>query len=717
LTRPPRWAAITFAAALCARLAFLLLADQPLLYTHQYHYFTNALRLALHPHPVEYVVFHDDWRTWNGHWTIAPLYHLFAGAVLRVFGLHLLALRLVQCALDALAAVGVAWLGRRAAGRRGWWAGIAYALYWPAVEMPTWTMTENLHTVLLVGGTALLARATERGTLRGYIGAGVVLGLSALTRSVGTGFIVLAGGLLAARALMAARRAGAMAWKPVLAPLLGLALGSAAIVLPFSARNVFIMHEPVLIETAAFENIWFANNFGDAQQFARQQEVVHNQPTPAAKRAAALHFALRGIRRHPERFADKVRLMFWHFLRPEGLHGMLRAERSQEPWRDWGTLLLDDVLLLAMLPPFVAYLVAGRPGAARAVTTLWIAYYLLMVVVIFHNEIRYRSAFVPFGFAGAAGGLAVLSDPSRGRRARIALGAGVLLVAAVVWPYAAPAWRALAAGPAIRAAEAAAASGDVSRAFAEAERAAARDPLSSRPWMDLGRALARAERPAAALAAYERALPLASPANWRATVARPRLLAAAGRLDEAEAALRAAHRLSWDADPWLVLEVAWRELPPPRTDVVMVGGQDYGAVRGFLHPRLQGVEGTHRGEFNLYDDPAGPQPPPGRHRWTRGRAWLRLRPAQPASAYDVTLYMGAPFPSPLESPRVTVRATGAPPRTFHLAPAIGAYTVRAAPAAGQPIEIEIEAPTWNRIGEPAEQGVRVDRLEARPARG
>ena len=349
--------------------------------------------------------------------------------------------------------------------------------------------------------------------------------------------------------------------------------------------------------------------------------------------------------------------------------------------------------------------------------TLWIAYYLLMVVVVFHNEIRYRSAFVPFGFAGAAGGLAMLGDAARGRRARIGLTAGLLLVAAIVFPYAAPAWRALAARPAIHSAQAAAAQDDVERAVAETERAAARDPQSARPWMDLGRAFAARDRPVAALAAYERAIPLASAANWRATVARPWLLAMAGRVDEANAAMEAAHRLSWDSDPWLVLEVAWRELPPPRTDIIVVGGQDYGAVRGFLQPRLQGVEGVHRGEFNLYDDPAGPAPPPGRHRWTRHRAWLRLRPTQAAAAYDVTLSMGAPFPCPLESPEVTVRVTGAEPRRFRLAPSLGTYTVRAAPAAGQPIEIEIDAPTWNRIGEPAEQGVRVDRVEARPARG
>ena len=146
----------------------------------------------------------------------------------------------------------------------------------------------------------------------------------------------------------------------------------------------------------------------------------------------------------------------------------------------------------------------------------------------------------------------------------------------------------------------------------------------------------------------------------------------------------------------------------------MVGGSDYGAVRGFLHPREQGVQGIHRGEFNRYEAPADSLPPPGPHRWTRDRAWLRLVPTEAASAYEVTLRMGVPFPSTLESPEVTVRATGAEPRRFRLGPAVAAYVLRAAPAAGQPITVEIDAPTWNRIGEPADQGVRVESMEVRP---
>src|SRR5688572_13514885 len=133
-----------FFVAFAARLAFWQLADQPLLYTHQYHYFSNALRIAQHPEPLAYVATSEEWRTWDGHWTIAPLYHLFLASVFGTFGPRLGPVRLLQCALEALAAAGVASLGRRVAGPRGAWAGVAYALYWPAMEVPTWTMTENI---------------------------------------------------------------------------------------------------------------------------------------------------------------------------------------------------------------------------------------------------------------------------------------------------------------------------------------------------------------------------------------------------------------------------------------------------------------------------------------------------------------------------------------------------------------------------------------------
>jgi len=704
--RLPAWAAGVFLVALAARLAFLFLADQPLLYAHQYTYFTNALRIAEHPEPLRYVLTSDEWRTWDQHWTIAPLYHLFAAAIFRLFGPHLLWLRLLQCVLDSLAAGAVGALARQVAGPRGWWAGLVYGLYWPAVEMPTWTMTENLHTVLLVTGVAVLAREAERPPSRNAFAGGILLGLSALARSVSALFIGLS-------VLWRLFRGG---WRRSARSALLLAAGGAAVVLPWTARNVFVIGEPVLIETAAFENLWYANNFVDRERFRRQEQTVHGQPTPAAKRAAALHFALRGIKRHPGRFLEKVGINFRHFFRPEGLHNLLRIERSLEAWRHAGSVVLDDLVLVAVLPLFAVFLFGGRRSAAWALMLLWTAYYLLMVVVVFHNEIRYRSAFVPFAFAGAAGGWALLGQRASRRSWLVWLGLalGLSLSASMVVPFFGPAWRAFTAARTGRAARAAVIQGDLSKAEGLAAAAAAHNPRSPRPWMEHGKSLAFAGNAGAALDAYDRGAALATLANWRAVVARPRLLLEAGRLEEAAAAGRAVDRLSWDTDPWLILEIAWRELPAPRTDAIVLGQGDYGAVRGFLHPRGDPALSAHRLEWNRYERLGGPLPPPGTHRWSRRRAWLRLVPLQAAAAYDVTLEMGSPFPSPLTSPVVRVRALGSS-WDFTLDREVKPYFFRVPATGGRALLVQIDSPTWNGAGEPAEQGVRVERFAVAPA--
>jgi hypothetical protein len=382
-------------------------------------------------------------------------------------------------------------------------------------------------------------------------------------------------------------------------------------------------------------------------------------------------------------------------------------------------VLLDDLPLLLAVPLFAVFLAAGRPSAARSLIVLWVAYYLFMVVVVFHNEIRYRSAFVPFLFAGAAEGARALADPAsrRTRRALLGLALGSCLAASMVAPYLVPGLRALAARWTMRRVDPSSARADPAEAARVAAIAAGRDPRSPRPWFDLGQALDRAGDPVEALEAYSRGVPLATGANWRGRIALPRLLESMDRGPEAGEARWALDRLSWDDDPWLVLEMAWRELPPPRADeVVLGGGEDYGAVRGFLHPRGGDPNlSRHRLEWNKYERLGGPQPPPGTHRWSRHRAWLRLVPATAARAYDVTLWMGSPFPSTLSSPEVTVRIGSGEPSRLMLDREVKPYRLRAVIPEGRPLVVRLDTPTWSRAGEPADQGVRVDRMTVSPS--
>jgi 4-amino-4-deoxy-L-arabinose transferase-like glycosyltransferase len=704
---------------LTIRVGFALIADPPLLYTHQYNYYTGALRLAEHPHPVGYALHSDQWRTWASGTTIAPLYYLVLGAFFRVFGPGLLGLRLFQGALDALVAVAVASLGRRLVGPWGLGAGVAYAFQWSAVEMTCWTMTENLHTVLLVGGLAILAAEAEapsRGLVQAF-GGGFLIGLSGLTRSVSSAFVPLA--MLWRWSLGGWSRARSRA---VLLPAVLVLAGGLFAILPWAARNVFLMRRNVAIETVGFFNLWDDNAAAlvSKDRYDRQLGTIRAQATPAAAGNLSLLFTARNIAGNPGGFVRKTVGNFWHFVRPELLNNFLMKEYPDDAWRNVVAFVTDDLMLLLALPPFVAFLLGGRPSPTRRLLTWWTAYYGIMVFVVFHTESRYRSPLVPVVLAGAAAGIAALAGERSRQKARAWAGlvAGLLVSIWTTWPYVGPAWSALAAQRALVPARLAIESGDLGAAEGLAEAAAAKAPRSPRPWLTYASWLAVHDHPAEAAVAVKRAAALAGSENWAPVAALPALLRAAGRDEDAVAALRAADRLSWDLDPWLMLEAAWRDLPAPRTDEIRLAGGDYGAVRGFLYPR--GIDPTlfsHRREWNDYPKLGGPQPPPGPHRWSRGRSWLRLQPGEAAPAYRVTLTMGSPFPSPLDHPVVFVRVNDGPVTRFVLTPELRDYDLTARIPPGATIVVRLDAPTWGRAGEPADQGVRVDALRVAPVGG
>lgn len=706
--RLPAWASGVFVAAFAVRLGFLLVVDQPLLYSHQYTYFTAAQKIAAHESPLSYVLTSDEWRTWDANWTIAPLYFLMAATSFALFGPSLLPLQLAQCAFDAFVAVLVAVLGRRLAGPRGAWAGALYAIYWPAIEMPSWTMTENAHTLLFTLGLTLLSRESLSGR-RAFLG-GFVLGISALARAVSSGFIALAAFL----------RFWPLRFRPGLRTGLLIGLGGAAAILPWTARNFWLAKQPAFIEDAAFENLWWANNFVDRRTYLEQDRRIRQASTQAERRALAVQFAREGVSRDPRKLLEKIETNFRHFLRPEGLQNLVRIERSLESWRHGASVLLDDVPLVLGVVFFCVFLVAAPYSPARALVSGWSAYYLFMVVVVFHNEIRYRSALVPFLFAGAVAGVGILLDRSRRSKLRTLAGLliGLSLAVSMLRPYATRAAQAAQAAWAQRGLDALVRERDWDGALRLTREASALAPGSARPWIALGRAAAWAGEDARAWEAYEEAAKRATIANWSPRIATPRLLAAAGEQELARRALHRLDKLSFDTDPWLMLEIAWRELPPPRADEVLLAQGDYGAVRGFLHPRgtHPGIS-AHRQEWNKYDQLGGEQPPPGGHRWSRSRAWVRLRPPSDVVAVDVSVSMGFPFPATRERGVVTLSVNGGPRERFEVGREIRPYTLRAEVAPGRPIELEIEAPTWNRPGEPADQGVRVDRVSLVPVPG
>ena len=144
----------------------------------------------------------------------------------------------------------------------------------------------------------------------------------------------------------------------------------------------------------------------------------------------AVRFALKGIARDPWRLVDKSVDNFWHFLRPEGLHNLLLRERSIEPWRH-AVHRRPRGCVPGPADPAAARLRLRRTAfASRTLILLWLAYYLFMVIVVFGNEVpRFRSPFMPFALAGAAGGVQALAAPGWRRRPLVWIGLAPRLLA------------------------------------------------------------------------------------------------------------------------------------------------------------------------------------------------------------------------------------------------------------------------------------------------
>lgn len=693
---------LVFLLALLARLLFVWLQNPPILFAHPYTYFDGALRIVEHAQPVDYVLRSEEWRTWDRHWTIAPLYYLYLAGFFTLFGASLAKLQLLQCLTESLVAAGVARLGQRLAGPAGAWGGLVYAFHLQALDLPTQTLTENLHTPLLLAGVLLLARDSPSARDgRRVFGAGLLVGLSALTRSVSSAFIPIL-------ALLEWNRTRDRAG---LARAARLCAGAALVILPWSARNAFVIGDPVPIETTAYENILWANHLGPPEDYRRHIQALDGLATPAERRAYATQVAVTAIRQHPDLFARKAWSNFWHLIRPEGLDGLLRLERSSEPWGHLKGLVLDDPFLVAALVLVGAFLFGSAPTPARALVLSWCGYFCLMVVVFFHNEVRYRLSLWPYVAAAMAAGLIACrqADATRRRRALAGALAGLLLSGLDVAPYVAPAVRSLAAWRELQPALAAARRGDVPAARPLLERVSATVPQAAWPHVEVARALAAAGQAQAAVDACRSALERGTPETTVARLMLPSLLQAAGRESPARQALRTAHQLSWNADPWLTLEVAWAALPAPRSDEIEVGGLDYGAVRGFLHSR--GIPGAPR-RWRGHERVDGP---PGAHRWSRGRAWLRVVPVTPAPAYEATLWLGVPPPGRLAPGARAQLRCGASVTVCELTASVAPCRLRvAAPAPGQALSFELRVPTWSRAGEPADQGARVERLTLTP---
>mgnify|MGYP003586122425 CR=1 FL=1 len=177
-----------------------------------------------------------------------PFFSVVLAALYAVFGYHYFPVRVVLLLVSASASVGVAGIGRLLFNRRvGFLAGLLCALYYPFVHWSLAFMTETLFLFLLVLAVYLFLRSVhERGA--GFAaGAGVALGLAAMTRVIAFAAApVLAAYLAVLPAARGRKLRLALSW--VAAMMIAFA--------PWVARNAIVFRAFFPSESGGVRQVW-----------------------------------------------------------------------------------------------------------------------------------------------------------------------------------------------------------------------------------------------------------------------------------------------------------------------------------------------------------------------------------------------------------------------------------------------------------------------------
>jgi Flp pilus assembly protein TadD/4-amino-4-deoxy-L-arabinose transferase-like glycosyltransferase len=381
----------------------------------------------------------------------APLYPYFLAVIYVVAGHSLLAVRLVQVLLGALACGLLSVAGQRwfehspaVARRAGWIAGLLMALYPPAIFFDGLIQKSALDSFLMACLLALLATTLRRTwrTWRAWLPLGLVLGALALTRENALVFVpcVLAWAVLGPVAHSLRGRAVAAGL---------VVLGLALTLLPVAARNQAVGGEFHLTTSQLGPNFSIGNRAGadgsytplrfargnaafeadDARDLAQQQ--VGRPLSPGEVSDYWLDRALDDIAADPPRWA--------RLLARKAILTITAAEvgdtedqytYAESSWllRGLGTVWHMGVLLpLAVLGAVMTW-----PQWRR----LWVLHALIVVyaasVIAFYVFARYRLPLAPMLMLLAAGGLA--SWPGCGSSRWWAVAAAVIAAVPANWP-------------------------------------------------------------------------------------------------------------------------------------------------------------------------------------------------------------------------------------------------------------------------------------------
>lgn len=348
-----------------------------------------------------------------------PLYAYFLGGLSTAFG-GLAAVKWAQALLGALLAPLLLRLGERVSGERvglaaGWLAALYPELVWYCAHF--WSEVLLL-TLLWWAFERLLA--SEGGSARAAVAAGLLWGLAALTRETVLFFVPLAAVWLAFGREAGRRRAVAFL------------LAASVVLVPWTLRNFALTGGFVPVTARGGYHLWLANTERTEEEVNREYHEV--QGGPIAQERHARREALRSILdRQPRWLLDKITHempAFWGIYDMVVLHLERRAYKRLPASFNWPVAAVTVLSYLVVLGLAVPALASLRKDRASLLLIGFLVFYLALHVVAVGFP-RFRLPLLPVLFLLAAqtidrGLVRSWRELSRGRRAVAVLIAAAL---------------------------------------------------------------------------------------------------------------------------------------------------------------------------------------------------------------------------------------------------------------------------------------------------
>ena len=348
-----------------------------------------------------------------------PLYPYFLGGLGTFFG-SLEAVKWTQVVLGSLLSPLLFRLGERAWGERvGLVAGGFAALYPELVWYCAHFWSEIVFVTLLWAGFERLLAGDEE-SRSATVAAGLLWGLAALTRETVLFFLPLAALWLAAGEKSGRRRAGAFL------------LAAAAVIAPWTLRNLAVTGAFVPVATRGSFNLWLANTERPWDEVYAAQQTVEGGPIAQERHARREAWAAI-LGRQPRWLFEKLAHEMPAFF---GVNDQIVVHLERRAYKRMPIWVNRSVALATVLP-YLAVLVLAVPALAsvgrdRASVLLvgFLFFYLCLHVVAFASP-RFRLPVLPLLFLFAArtidrGLMASWRGLSRGRLGLAMILAGAL---------------------------------------------------------------------------------------------------------------------------------------------------------------------------------------------------------------------------------------------------------------------------------------------------